>query len=221
MVCDLGGHFAHLKNHLTEDPFTERQRHHIRMLFWLCYVLDKDISLRSGKPPFLTEQYCDLTITGNSAAEELTHHLPNDPGLSVIKEKACRLLYSAVAYNISDSQLLLHIRDLDDDLERWRLSIPVSTRPRLAIPSDRPILPPDSSISQGIQYIKLQLDYLYTLTTVHTTVRRCGPTNKDELLPEDLHSVTHSSIDLSLEAGHSTLSFLRAAIDILAEGAFR
>ncbi|POR33856.1 Uncharacterized protein TPAR_05949, partial [Tolypocladium paradoxum] len=228
MVCDLGGHFFHpQKPHSAEDSFAVRQRHHIRGLFWLCYVLDKDISLRSGRPPLLTEDYCDLTLPewaeamSNSAAEELTRQLPNDPRLSMIKEKTCRLLYSPPAFRISDSQLLLNIRQLDDELEQWRLSIPPLIRPRLAIPSDRPLLPPDASISQSIQCINLQLDYHYALTTIHTAVRRCGTTNECESLPEDLHSVVHSSIDLSLEAGRSTLLFLRAPIDILEEGAFR
>lgn len=228
MVCDLGGHFFQSKEPpSTESSFAERRRYHIKGLFWLCYVLDKDISLRSGRVPLLTEDYCDLTLPGSSgtmsssAAEEFTRHLPNDPRLSMIKEKACRLLYSPRAFRISDSQLLLNIRQLDYELEQWRLSIPVLMRPRLAIPSDHPLLPPDASISQSTQCINLQLDYHYTLTAIHTTVRRCGTTNEDESLAEDLHSVVHSSIDLSLEAGRSTLLFLRAAIDILEEEAFR
>ncbi|SPO07034.1 uncharacterized protein DNG_09728 [Cephalotrichum gorgonifer] len=139
----------------------------------------------------------------------------------MIKEKTCRLLYSPRALRISDSQLLLNIRQLDHELEQWRRSIPVSIRPRLTIRSDQPLPSPDISTSQIMQHIKLQLDYHYTLTVIHTAVRRCGPTNEDESLPEDLHSVVHSSIDLSLEAGRSTLFFLRAAMDILEEEAFR
>lgn len=221
MVCDLGGHFFQSENHQLANVSTGNQHHYIRRLFWLCYVLDKDISLRSGTPPLLVEDYCDLAIPSNSGADELSYHLPNDPGLSFIKEKACRLLYSSKAFQISDTQLLLRIRQLDDELEKWRLSLPLLTRPRLAIPSTYPLFSLDTSDLQKTQCIKLQLDYLCTLTTVHTTVRRFGPTNNDESLPEDLHSVVHSSIDLSLEAGCSTLSFLRAIIDILKEGAFR
>lgn len=145
MVGDLGGHFFQPQNPPSaEDSLPVRQRHHIRRLFWLCYVLDKDISLRSGRPPLLTEDYCDLTLPewagsmSNSAAEKLTRLLPNDPRLSMIKEKTCRLLYSPGAFRISDSQLLLNIRQLDNDLEQWRLAIPPVMRPRLAISSGRP-----------------------------------------------------------------------------------
>lgn len=153
MVCDLGGHlYQREEPPLAEDSLEERRRRHIRGLFWLCYVLDKDVSLRSGRPPFLTEDYCDLTLPdvdgasdwdedgGDSAGELLIHHLPIDPHLSMIKEKTCRLLYSPRAFRATDGQLLLNISRLDDDLEQWRLSIPPFIRPRLAIHSDRPLL---------------------------------------------------------------------------------
>ncbi|KAH6972881.1 hypothetical protein BKA56DRAFT_592967 [Ilyonectria sp. MPI-CAGE-AT-0026] len=235
MVCGLGGHIY--------QPLscTERQSHHIRMLFWLCYVLDKDISLRSGQPPLLTEDYCDLTPpedylscyscspgsddedsrTSGDADGTFTSHFPGDPGLSYLKEKTCRLLYSPQAYRMTDSQLLLHIRQLEDELERWRISIPPEFRPKLSIPPNRSLLPVEMKTPQILRYINLQLEYHYLTTAIHTTVRRCGADRPEaDDLPEDLHIVAHSSTDLTLEASRSTLLFLKAPISVLAEEAF-
>ncbi len=63
MVCALGGHTYQPTNHAgLEFTWAERQGHHLRVLFWLCYISDKDISLRSGQAPLLTEEFCDLAI---------------------------------------------------------------------------------------------------------------------------------------------------------------
>lgn len=220
-------------DHLT-DPLAGHRYRHARALFWLCYVWDKDISLRSGRPPLLIGDYCDLSppetsgmlamtsSNTDSACELLAYHLLGDPYLSKIKEDAYRLLYSTRAFRTSDSQLIQNIRQLDDELERWRLSIPLQTRPRLSIPPSRPLLSHDTSTGQKIRYIDLQLEYHYTLTAIHTPVRRCGGgTSENERLPDDLHSVVHSSIDISLEASRSTLLFLKEPIDLLEEEALR
>ncbi|CEJ87499.1 hypothetical protein VHEMI04433 [[Torrubiella] hemipterigena] len=228
MVCDLGGHFFQpRKGAVAEDGMAARQTRCIRALFWFCYVRDKDIALRSGTPPLLTEDYCDLSwpplpgILSNTNTAEHTYQLSNDPRLSMIKEKACRLLFSPKAFQSVDSEILLNIRQLDVELEQWRLAIPSTIRPRLAIPAGQPLLPSDASMLQRIQCINLQLDYHYTVATLHTTVRRCGNTKEDEILPEDLHKVIHSSVDLSIEASRSTLAFFRTSVDILGEGAFQ
>ncbi|CRK17374.1 hypothetical protein BN1723_002931 [Verticillium longisporum] len=233
IVCDLGGHHSRPAMYASIDDLLDEERYHyIRELFWLCYLADKDVSFRSGRPPLLTETYCDLALPKGleawDSAEnpsihlmmESTFRLPSDPRLGMIKEKTCRLLYSAQAFGMSDSQLLVHIRQLDDELEQWRVSVPAPLRPRLSVPSSRPLLPPHASMSQNAQYINLQLDYHYTLVMIHTSVRRSGTAKEDESLPEDLHKVVHSSVDISLEAGRSTLIFLKASVDVLEEGAF-
>ncbi|EGX96052.1 hypothetical protein CCM_00707 [Cordyceps militaris CM01] len=48
-------------------------------------------------------------------------------------------------------------------------------------------------------------------------VRKCGASNEETALPEDLHSVVHSSVDLSLEAARSTLRFLRFPLRVSLE----
>lgn len=237
VVCALGGHiYQALEPYRSDISLAERQAHHLRTLFWLCYHADKDISLRTGQIPLLTEEYCDLTATEdctsycahlqeldpNPTHSNLHSHTQGDPGLCRIKDKIYRQLFSPEAFNLSDGVLIFRIRQLDDDLERWRLSIPVHLRPKLSISSS------EATSSTGIysllrvQYVYLQLEYHYMVIAIHGAIRRCGAENPEsEALPEDLHSVIHSSCDLYLEASLSTLTLLKSSISVLAGEQFR
>ncbi|KAI8634148.1 hypothetical protein F5Y19DRAFT_461619 [Xylariaceae sp. FL1651] len=236
IVCALGGHtYQPLVPYGDKISWEERQRHHLRMLFGLCYISDKDISLRSGQPPLLTKDYCDLTIPESCTSycahilefgeattyNKLHFHILGDPSLCCLKEKIYRLLFSPQAFRISDGDLVLRIRQLDDDLESWRLSIPWEFRPKLSISSAQVVLATEANFPQDVMSVHLQLEYHHLVTAIHTTLRRCGgdsPEHRD--LPGDLHNVIHSSCDLSLEANRSTLTVLESCIGVLAEEEF-
>ena len=188
----------------------ERKRRQLRKLFWLCYSVDTDISLRTGQPPSIDDDHCDLTLppgyveiqyldrqelealkerrlypfnshshshsnsdssnplqsfqplqspSGTSSYTKVPPSLPTStteylhidetsipilPGdlrLTLIKSKTCKLLYSASALRKSDAELLRDIRELDDELERWRLSVPEKFRPALSLPRTSPEVP--------------------------------------------------------------------------------
>ncbi|KAI1752460.1 hypothetical protein F4782DRAFT_500213 [Xylaria castorea] len=229
MVCALGGHTYEPTRHIgPESTWAERQGYHLRILFWLCYILDKDISLRSGQPPLLTEEYCDLTIPGSctSYSETITinryyFHMRGNPGLCSLKETIYRLLFSPQAFKLSDGELVLRIRRLDDDLESWRLSILPELRPKLSIPAIQTIQTQDPYTMLDIRRAHLQLEYHHLVTAIHMTVRRCGADYREHKdLPDDLHNVIHSSCDLSLEASRSTITFLKSPTTALAEQEF-
>lgn len=241
MVCELGGHLQHPMD--RESSHLGRRRDHIRKLFWLCYISDKDLALLSGLPPILANEYCGLAVLDN---EYLNHDiflqssstatntdnigaiawnraipfLPGDEHLGVLKEKIFRLLYSPSALKIIDSELLTRIRQLDDELESWRLSVPPALRPKLSILSGHGV-PPTPNFLTYLRSIQLQLEYHYLLTIIHTPVRRFGAAQGAETSPpEDLHSAMHSSIDLSLEASRSTLNLLNEPILMLKQETF-
>lgn len=201
-------------------------------------MLDKDLSLRTGNPPLLTDIYCDLDLPHNyfdhytylpgldesfvydkKAYEYLIPHFPEDPRLSHLKEKVFRQLLSARALKDSDNQLLLNIRQIDDEIENWRSSIPNSFRPALSVSNDSLSKASDGGIACLIHRMSLQLDYLYLMTIVHTTVRKCAIAANDDM--PDLHRVAHSSFDLSLMASRSTLSCLRVLLGAIGADAFR
>ncbi|KAJ3459059.1 hypothetical protein MRS44_015132 [Fusarium solani] len=236
MVCSLGGHLNQRATCDSSSVASEQKLRHIRTLFWMSYIFDKDISLRSGQPPLLTEDYCDLAVPegyanrydcqipsdqDTSTFGRLVPYLPGDLGLSHVKEKACRLLYSPKSFTMDDTQILLHIRHLDIDLESWRSCIPVKYRPKLSITPGGPLFDSEMNSLQRIRCLHLQLEYHYLVTAIHTAVRRCGAAYAEALnLPDDLHSVFHSSSDLSLEASRSTLTLLKGHINLLEEEAF-
>lgn len=243
MVCELNGH-SHQPAKLgeTKSSFFERRKDHIRKLFWLCYLADKDLALLSGLPPTLANEYCDVGIPAECLSHNIFLHrfdeganvndidtiswdraipfLLGDPHLGVLKEKIFRLLYSSSALKIIDSELLTRIRHLDDELEGWRASIPHAIRPKLSI-SQSQCVSPTGTFQSYLRSVQLQLEYHYLLTVIHTPVRRFGAAQDAETSPpEELHSVMHSSIDLSLEASRSTLRLLNEPIAMLKQKVF-
>ncbi|KAJ4146872.1 hypothetical protein LMH87_001431 [Akanthomyces muscarius] len=193
----------------------------VRKLFWQCFVLDKDYSLLSGRPPILTSNFCDVTVPeshietqllryeledalGLLAVEKLIHFYTGDPRLSVLKEKIVQLLYSPSALTVPAPELVSRIRLLDDELEGWRLTVPLELRPSLSRPR-----PSNTRFGTRLRSVQLQLDYHYTIGTIHTTVRRLGASlQRYTTMPRDIHSVMHSSTDMSVQASHSTLRML-------------
>jgi hypothetical protein len=222
MVCKLSGHV------FRQLEVDDHQTKHTRLLFWICYMQDKDIALRSGIPPLLSENYCDIITPKDGLLYNplcpkggWEYSLFMDPDLGSLKERIFHQLFSPHTYAIPDSHLLLRIRRLDSDLENWRLSIPIHIRPRLSIVGKYIFPEKECELSRSIRHIYLQLEYHYLLTIVHTTVRRCrGDGTEASDIPEDLHTVIHSSIDLSLEASRSTLSFIGNFISILPNETF-
>ena len=241
MVTTLGGHINRpLPRHSEVDISpAERKARHTRLLFWLCYMADKDMSLRAGHTPLLADTYCDLTppddyptyyaylrklggISPQDDLDKLCPHLFGDPQLSRLKETVYRTLYSARALLDVDA-LIMNVRQLDGEIERWRTSIPADFRPALVLPAGYP-LAGHSKIGalHRARLVHLQLEYHQLLTIIHTTMRRhsCAPSpSADEAETQTFHTAIHSSFDLSLEAGRSTLGCLGGLIRAFAEEA--
>lgn len=214
------------------------EKEHVRSLFWTCYVLDKEISLRTGNPPLLVDKYCDLTSPPSNFehdtavanprefTEEKRHlsiqyilHSLGNIQLSKLKEHVFELLFSARALNESDSQTLVNIRQLDDEVERWRLSIPLHLRPVLSEPQNDNGGADDQRTALNLLRVLLQLEYNRLVTIIHTTVRKCTTDASDGV--RDLHDVAHSSFDLSLVASRSTLRCLRDLANASEDQAFQ
>lgn len=237
-VCALGYHTCLPPDHDTTTPSLDQRRScHGRMIFWLCYTSDKDLSLHAGVPPLLIDEFCDLTLpqdclsnriglaslTPAFDADQTSHActippFPRDIRLGQIKERVCRLLYSPQTFKNFDSQVLLNIRHLDDQIDNWRLSIPSPQRPALISSSFFNSL---GSGAKDMRYVYLQLEYLYLMVVIHMTVRRFRAASTDiSNIAEDRHRLIHSSVDISLEASRSIFGCLKAMINALSEEAF-
>ncbi|KAL7935569.1 fungal-specific transcription factor domain-containing protein [Trichoderma chlorosporum] len=227
-VCVLGGH--------TNDPpqrsnltLQEREEHQIRLLFWLCYLFDKDIALRSGQPPIISDDFCNLTLPQeylrnrftdqafSAVSDSQTPFLPSDLRLSLLKSKAVNTLYSASALRKSDAELLRTIRELDEDLENWRASIPTEYAPALSI-RQHVKLSDTLNLNTSMLHIELHLDYHYLLNMIHCASGRCV-VDWSESGREMIFGL-QSSLDLSVEASRSTLIYLSEAAPRLAGEAF-
>ncbi|KAJ5724119.1 hypothetical protein N7488_002154 [Penicillium malachiteum] len=237
IVCSLKGHiYSSIPHALLENlDAGGKKNRHTRVLFWLCYILDKDIALHTGNPPYLTEAFCDLEIVDSpefyseylveprhcDSIDQTIHggdiqFLPEDPHISSWKETMFLQLFSAEAMKQSDGQILARIRELDDEIEVWRLSIHANVRPNLSMP---PNALPNKNLEgrrRSLPRMSLCLNYYHLMTILHTTVRRCSVEYSEEL-----HHVVHSSFDLALEASRSTIRCLGVLIKQIAEDAFR
>lgn len=176
-----------------------RARVHVRDLFWICYVVDKNLCLRTGRPPLIDDDDCDLSLPPSYLQEEPNTetprpHFPNDLRLSIIVSKVYRELYSRRALKKSDIEILKTIRELDGSLDRWKLSLP--TQQRLTI-FDSPDLQKINT-----RYLMLRLEYYQCVTLIHQASSRCKAwVGGDGGMVEGISS----SMTLSVEASRSSL----------------
>ncbi|XWW97008.1 hypothetical protein V2A60_004988 [Cordyceps javanica] len=206
----------------------EREDRHIRLLFWMSYYFDKDISLRSGHPPSIDDEFCDLTLPeGYKEARWVSRRrdptsntqdpfFPGDMELTMVKSKVARSLYGNKAWEKSEAELIRTIRELDADLEHWRSSIPRDFAPQLSVRKDLSIAS-DLSQCMTMFHLELHLEYHHVLMVIHgasgLSAAAHAPTGT--ILPG-----VQSSLELSVEASRSTLVYLMASANRVASEAF-
>lgn len=184
---------------------------HFRELFWLLYFSDKHISLRSGQPSAINDIECDLSLDDYIGLEAVTHPTetvyPSDLRLTVIKSRVSSMLYSPSCMYRSDSELLRDVRELDDELEEWRSSVPEHCRPRLAVGDASNATDLLEQHNFGMVAIFVHLEYLYLISAIHRACGRCTAWSNDEGGP----GAVASSLALSVQASRSTLVYFAAA----------
>ncbi|KAE8165870.1 fungal-specific transcription factor domain-containing protein [Aspergillus tamarii] len=199
-VFHLGGHIFPKTVHVDEvGRRSLALRLHIRNLFWLCYIFNQEYSLRTGLPPSLDDAHCDLTLYETTTTNAQNIGLLGCSPLFIpfarmatIQSRIYRRLYSVVARNKTDAELLSTIRDLDQLLEDWKLSIPMNVRPSL---THRP------TGGEDIPSSIFQLQYHYCMATIHQISGRCI------LWTQDTRGLS-SSLALSVEASRSLLKIV-------------
>ncbi|KAL4924192.1 putative C6 transcription factor [Aspergillus undulatus] len=227
MIFMLGGHIFNGQRSWLPTSFTDteaRVKSHLRNLFWLCYTIEQDVCLRTGQAQLFSEDNCDLTLPPAYDEEmyqslEFHHNsteipenpiFPMDLHLSVIKARAYSALYSFKAMKKTDAEILRDIRELDDELERWRLSVPPKWRPTLSFSHERP--DPNCNMHSVI----LRLNYHLCMTIIHQASSRC----KSWATQGTVMDGVSSSLALSVEASRSTLLYLETSGHVLVDGVF-
>ncbi|KAJ6185260.1 fungal-specific transcription factor domain-containing protein [Penicillium mononematosum] len=172
-VFHLGGHISPgSRDNASKGP--PGVRLHVRNLFWICYVFNQELSLRTGLPPNLTDVNCDLTLPEAPRSEPQGLTSSENSGcspilfqfaqLATIQSQIYRRLYSVTALSQTDAELLCTIRDLDELLDDWKHSIPSQSRP-----SFKHRRPEVEDITSSI----LQVQYHYCMVTIHQASGRC------------------------------------------------
>ncbi|KAL2816781.1 fungal-specific transcription factor domain-containing protein [Aspergillus cavernicola] len=149
------------------NPVEAEQR---KRVFWIAYTLDKDICLRSGRPPVQDDDDMNVELPSEDPPDNIGN-VPLSDGkgkfnmfrilcqFSMIESKVYKRLYSARASRQSDGELLNTIGDLDRELEEWKESIPIDFRPEHEIKaSHTPLI---------LHVVVLHFAYYNCLTTIH------------------------------------------------------
>ncbi|RAH52808.1 fungal-specific transcription factor domain protein [Aspergillus piperis CBS 112811] len=148
------------------NPVEVEQR---KRVFWIAYLLDKDICLRSGRPPVQDDDDMNVELPSDDPPDNIGN-VPLSDGtkfnlfrsmcrFAIIESRVYKRLYSAKASKQSDGELLNTIGDLDKELEEWKDSIPVELRPENEIKTTHtPLI---------LHVVVLHFAYYNCLTTIH------------------------------------------------------
>ncbi|KAJ5758508.1 transcriptional regulator family: Fungal Specific TF [Penicillium odoratum] len=220
LIFMLGGNLTNSRVHLKGERDQRRQQQ-LRNLFWIIYTMDKDVALRTGQPPNIADENCDLTLPPGYEEHSFMDpedvnmvysqpSFPFDLRLSIIKSRTHTALYSVSAMRKSDADLLKSIRELDDELEAWRLSIPAQWRPTMSFSAET------SDPNVSMHSVMLRLNYYLCMSIIHAASSRCQAWRQGNGMLDGVNS----SLALSVEASRSTLCYLEAGEHVLVEGIF-
>ncbi|KAH7140222.1 hypothetical protein B0J13DRAFT_62510 [Dactylonectria estremocensis] len=117
---------------------------HKQRLFWQAYVVDRDLSMRLGKPPCISDDLRPPLPEEQPEDGYSTHTLPDGSTwnylresvvLAEIQSKCHRMLRSE--FTSRQSKQLLHagVNKLDEELRGWRSRIPKIIHPHRPLPN--------------------------------------------------------------------------------------
>ncbi|KAM6522802.1 hypothetical protein FALCPG4_012417 [Fusarium falciforme] len=242
LVKELGSHTMRLdRAGVANMTCNQRENRELRTLFWYSYITDKQVIMRTGMEPLLADDICDLTLPDDCIASKeyaipelkdgsmpllpygvLPPCLVGNIQLSILKSKVWRLLYSTEARQRSEAELLWAVRELDGELEAWRMSVPTKLRPTFLIADKRHISPPEIDLPSWVRHhaTTLHLEYHHLFITIHQANARYQFSKGSDSLEHAWSSSVQSSIALALEASRSTLLYLETVLDRLAKEMF-
>ncbi|KAL6916230.1 hypothetical protein FSST1_007725 [Fusarium sambucinum] len=223
MIFKLG---AHIAPSMTEPYDKGNTSHHKRDLFWVCYCMDKDLCHRIAQPPAINDAHCDLSPPPNYAEKQNSNILslgefspynpttvplyPWDIRLSIIKSRIHDDLYSMSALRQPEAEILRRIRYLDEELEVWRLTLPLDHRPTLSFLDKTPV-----DAHTNTQAIMLRLSYHHCVISIHKA--RCRIFSPASGLIGDGHE---ANLQLLVDASKSILTYLEKALPVVAHECF-
>ncbi|KAI8654034.1 Zn(2)-C6 fungal-type domain-containing protein [Fusarium sp. Ph1] len=126
-----------------DNGLTEAQNEQRRRVFWIAYVLDKDISLRMGQPFSQDDDDMDVELPSGILSKLPFNRdgpctidlFKSRIGLAVIQGQVYKRLYSVQASQQSEAQKASVAKELDSILSYWRSGVDVDVESdRVAVP---------------------------------------------------------------------------------------
>ncbi|KAI5306614.1 hypothetical protein KEM55_008548, partial [Ascosphaera atra] len=198
------------------NPVEAEQRDRV---FWIAYLMDKDICLRSGRPAVQDDDDMNVDLPSEDPADGVSN-IPLSDGkgkvnlfrimcrFGVIASKVYRKLYSARASRQTDGELLNIIGELDQEIEEWKRSIPIDFRPDHEIKTTHPPL--------LLHIVVLHFSYYNCLTTIHRMsvhhgywTSRLSNYAIQGLNARPLNPRVFSSASLCVQAARSTINLVK------------
>ncbi|PNY29113.1 Transcriptional activator protein acu-15 [Tolypocladium capitatum] len=149
------------------NPIEIEQR---KRVFWIAYMLDKDLCLRSGRPAAQDDDDMNVELPDSDPPDNIGN-IPLSDGkgkmnlfrvmceFTIIESNVYKRLYSTKATKQSAGELLNTIGELDQELEEWKDKIPIDFRPEHEIKaSHTPLI---------LHVVMLHFTYYNCLTTIH------------------------------------------------------
>lgn len=174
-----------LHRECSDSSLTESQAETRRRVFWKVYILDKDISLRTGRPFGQDDDEMDVRLPSNTTHEPRNVELFNYRiGLAVIQGQVYKQLYSIRAGRQSETQKAVAAHELSFLLSYWK------SNAQLDSPEDSTILSGHQLSGEMIHKVVLQLTYIHCLAMIdrHLPPTSQSPSDqqltRSELLPQ-------------------------------------
>ncbi|KKK17245.1 hypothetical protein ARAM_001822 [Aspergillus rambellii] len=184
-----------------------------RTLFWTIYTIDKELCFRTGRPPSLCDDQCDLTLPDETeyanqvgygilpkpGPDHLHIAFPTDLRIAIIKSRIYTRLWSVPAQFKSDAELLQTIRELDVAVEEWKVHLPTVEDPVVLNPEMA------DDFDMRHRFWLLNFQYQYCVAAIHQTTTGCAAWIRDE--NQQLPGIT-SSLAVAVAASRSLLDIL-------------
>jgi hypothetical protein len=159
------------------DPATARQS---RRAFWIACRMDRELSMVSELP--LMQNTADISVelpeeNPPDSLGDVSHSEGNGKinifrlivQLSVIEAKVHQCLYTTEGSQQSEKDLMRRVVELDQQLEEWKVSVPIDFQPEYEIKT------PDFYLRQYI--ITLHFNYYNCLSNIHYACMRLSKSN--------------------------------------------
>lgn len=166
-----------LHRECSSPGLTESQAEKRRRVFWKVYILDKDISLRTGRPFGQDDDDMDVRLPSNTSLEPGNLDLFNCRiGLALVQGQVYKQLYSVRAGRQTATQRAIAAQELSSLLSYWKSSA------QLQLPEDSAILSGLQLSGEMIHKVVLRLTYIHCLTMIDRHLPPTAQSSSDQEL---------------------------------------